>query len=189
MNPFNTFVLGFGRDFYFQPCGNTIPVKKYAIVTSSAASPIVMTTATNHSIQTNDKVVLFLHSGNDAVYDDSTHTGNWLATRIDSNTLSLQGSTGLNIGTGGFIALCNDGTGVTGLTCLIKESHTEGATINITKTGSWTTQNRFLFYFSFSATDIANLTPGRSYARSVYYTDASGNKQLLLSDTVEVLSR
>jgi hypothetical protein len=189
MNPFNTIILGFGRDWYFQPAGNYSPVVVFPIVSSDTGSPIILTTNGNHTIQTNDKVVVYLHSGNNGIF--GTNRGNWTATRIDATHLSLQSAVGVNAGTGGYVAKCNDGTGVTGLTCVIKDSHTEGATVRITKSGNWvaSSQGIFLFYFSFSATDFSVLNQGQTYARSVYYSDASNNPQLLISDTVQVYSK
>jgi hypothetical protein len=185
-NPFYSFVLGFGRDWFFQPAGNSEPIKVYRILTSSATNPCVITTVDNTSIVDNDNVVIYLHNGNDAVV--GSNDGNWVATRTGSKTFTIPVA-GLNIGTGGYVAVCNDGTGVTAITCLIKESHTENATINITKSGVMDTANLFQFHFSFTATDIQNLTPGRQYARSIFYTDADGNKQLLISDEITVYSR
>lgn len=186
-NPFNTVYLGFGRDFYFQPAGNYSPVVIFKIASSDTASPIVLTTSENHTIQTGDKVVVYNHVGNNGIF--GSNRGNWTATRISATSLSLQSSVGVNAGTGGYVVKCNDGTGVTGLTCIIKDSHTQDATTLITKTGTWATQNIFLFYFSFSATDFSVLSAGQEYARSVYYTDASNNPQLLISDTIKVYSR
>jgi hypothetical protein len=189
MNPFDTIVLGYGRDWYFQPAGNYSPVVVFPISISDTGTPIVLTTNGNHTIQTDDKVVVYLHSGNNGIF--GANRGNFSATRLTATTLSLQGSAGVNAGTGGFIAKCNDGAGVTGLTCLIKDSHTEGSAVQITKTGNWvaSSQGIFLFYFSFSKTDFSVLAQGQEYARSVYYTDASNNPQLLISDTVKVYSK
>jgi hypothetical protein len=189
INPANTFVLGYGRDWYFQPAGNYSPVVVFPIISSDAGSPIILTTGVNHTIQTNDNVVVYLHNGNNGII--GTKRGNFPATRIDSTHLSLQGSVGVNPGTGGFVAKCNDGTGVTGLTCVIKDSHTEGATVRITKAGNWvaSSQGIFLFYFSFSKDDIKDLNAGQKYARQVFYTDASGNPQYLDGlDDVSVIS-
>lgn len=188
-NPFNTVYLGFGRDWYFQPAGNYSPVVVFKIASSDTASPIVLTTSENHTIQTGDKVVVYNHVGNNGIF--GSNRGNWTATRISATSLSLQSSVGVNAGTGGYVVKCNDGTGVTALTCIIKDSHTEDATVRITKTGNWvaSSQGIFFFYFSLSATDFSVLTAGQEYARSVYYTDASNNTQLLMSDTIKVYSR
>lgn len=175
-------ILGDDISWIFQPIQYTIP-----ILASTADSPIVITTQHNNTIQTNDNVrVLHSHIGN---LGTNSNNGNFVATRIDSKTLSLQGSTGVNPGTGGSLALCMDGTGYTDIVCSIQASHTKGAQVFITGTFAWIEQNIFRFNFTFDPTAFAAAVAIGDWARVIYWTDPNSKELTVIRDFISVQSR
>ncbi len=151
MGHFKNIVRGDTWLVTLQPTQYPIPIQ------SSAGSPIVLALQNVHSLTTGDKVNVMNHRGNSGVL---TNNGNFLATVVSANSISLQGSTsngsGLNTGV---VAKCMDGTGYTVL-CQITKSDSSITSPIATPVFAWIDQTIFRFTLSLTATATKALVAG-----------------------------
>jgi hypothetical protein len=68
-----------------------------AISSSTNASPIQITTSTSHGLSTGDQIAIQNHTTNTAA------NGNWTITVVDSTKFTLNGSTGVGVGSSGTV--------------------------------------------------------------------------------------
>ena len=171
----------------------------WKIQSSDAASPILITTVKNNTLATNDNVFIYQHEGNLGVDDGSGNDGNFLYTNVSANSGTLQSSTGVTAGVGGWIAKCASGAGVTGVTCRLKTSHTKNATTILdlvigAGTSVWVDQAKFRFQFNATATQLNavllsnNIPLYTQIAREIFWTDASGNLTPVWEDDIQIIS-
>lgn len=187
MNSWSTIVYQDGADWKFSLVDGA---SKVGVASTTAASPIVVTTSENHSFQTGDKVRHWGVTGDSGIL---ANDGIFTVTRISATQYSLDSSTGVNPGSLGFAAKCLDGTGIDIGTVKVQiaPSHTTTATVLITATASWLDQSAFYVEAVITSTQVANsgILAGKQYARVFYYTQTNGKTTSPIIDDITVISR
>ncbi len=124
------------------------------IVSSTNATPIVVTVEKPHGYSNGAKVRISGHDTN------STANGNHTAQNVTAKSFELESAVGNGVGgRQGIVASSNSGTGYT-LSCKFKR---DSGDADITPTFAWDDQSIFRFELSLTAVQSTTLTPGTLY--------------------------
>lgn len=152
------------------------------IVSSTNATPIVLTTSGPHTFQDGDLVAVQGHLLNTA----ANTTGATVANRTNT-TLELQGVAGIGVGYAtGTIAKVMDGTGFN-LTCEIRDYAEKTGTAFLTIVPTWITQTQFYFKLVITDTVTAGLASyiGNKYHIAIKY-DNGGDKHTFIKGEIQI---
>lgn len=184
---FQDIVRGANFTQTFQALDPSYPVAN--ILSSTNASPIVLTTAQPHSFITGQKINVSNHIGNGAgLTGVAANSGNFTLGTVGIFTLPLSVSTGVGIGYGGQASACLDCTGQT-ITALMRDLDNETGALIATFTLAWIPDpTTGVFQLTLTKAQTLALAEGK-YSAAIKRVDGSGNEYILIeNDTVEVRS-
>lgn len=152
-----------------------------AIVSSTNASPIVLTTSKPHGYVDGDKVRVYGHSVN------TTANGNFTVASATTSTFALTGSTGNGVGSStGYVAKCIDGTGGT-VRCQFRENVSDSALLTQQPTITWLDQTILRFKLSLSDTLTAAIDVD-VIQFDIFFDDSAGVSTKILQGEIRVIA-
>lgn len=152
-----------------------------AIVSSTNASPIVLTLEEPHGYSNGDAVRVYGHKTN------TEANGNQTAASVSTLTLALSGTTGNGTGTNtGYVGKCIDGTGGT-IRCQFRENVTDTALLTQQPTVTWLDQTILRFKLTMADTLTAAITATKIHY-DIFFDDSAGVTSKILTGTISVYS-